>query len=96
MATRKITVLDPTSKPRVEEISLAPRIHDLNNKVIGFLWNSKPNGDVLLLWIKEQLSRRFGLSGTNWHQQMSSQVFPESAIEEVASASDMVIVAVAD
>ena len=95
MVTKTIAVLIPTAKPRVKEVSMASRLHDLNDKVVGFLWNGKPNGDILLLRIKEQLSQRFHLAGTNWHQK-DAGVPAEAAIEELTRTSDLVINAIGD
>ena len=43
----QITVLNPTAPPRQLRTDMAPRPDDLRGKAVGFLWNSKPNGDVL-------------------------------------------------
>jgi len=97
MVTKTITVLDPTSTHGGKEISTAPRVNDLNNKVVGFLWNTKPNGDLLLLRIIERLSQRFRLAGTNWHQKPGASVPADAAIiEELAQTSDLVITATGD
>lgn len=97
MAVKNITVLDPTAKPRLTEVSMAPRVHNLDGKVVGFLWNQKPNGDLLLQKIRDQLSQKFNLSGTNWHQKSSGAVPAEvTTIEELALTSDLVINAIGD
>ena len=97
MAAKTIAVLDPTAKPRIKEVSMVPRPSDLNGKVLGFLWNNKPNGDLLLLRIKELLSRRFCFSGTNWRQKPAATVAAEAVtLEELANTSDLVINAVGD
>ena len=94
---RTIKILNPTAKSRVEEIKISAPAHDLNGKVIGFMWNHKPNGDILLLRIKEELSRRFKLAGTVWkHWEGGGSVPEASIIEEMASAADMVVVAISD
>ncbi|MFC2068930.1 hypothetical protein ACFLTP_08005 [Chloroflexota bacterium] len=92
MVDKTITVLDPTVQPQVTKNSLAPRLHDLNDKVIGFLWNQKSNGDILLLSIKEQLSQKFHLAGTVW-QQKSLAAIPADAtiVGELIHSSDVVI-----
>ncbi len=97
MLTKTIAVLDPTSKSRVKEISMVPRLHDLNGKAIDFLWNSKPNGDILLLRIKERLSQRFSFARTGWHQKPHSGVpLKATTIEELTLTSDLVINAIGD
>ena len=97
MAIKNTTVLNPTAKPRLKEISMAPRVHNPDGKVVGFLWNQKPNGDLLLQKIRDQLSQKFNLSGTNWHQKSSGAVPAEvTTIEELARTSDLVINAIGD
>ena len=97
MVTKTIAVLDPTAKPRAKEISTPPRLQDINDKVVGFLWNTKPNGDILLLRIKEQLSQRFRLAGTSWQQKAITAGPAEAAIiEELANTADVVINAIGD
>ena len=94
---RTIKVLDPTAKSRVKEIKISAPTHDLNGKVVGFLWNHKPNGDILLLRIKEELTRRFKLAGTVWKHWEGEGSDPEASIlEEMAAAADMVVVAIGD
>ena len=94
--TKTITVLVPTAKSKVEGISGAPRILDLNDKAIGFLWNRKPNGDILLRRIKEQLSQRFHFTATYWHEGNTDKADDISIIEELARTSNMVINAIGD
>ena len=97
MVTRNIAVLDPTAKPKIKEVSTASRVHDLNDKVLGFLWNSKPNGDLLLLRVKEQLSRRFRFAETIWHEKSSAAISAgATTIEELVNTSDLVINAIGD
>ena len=97
MPEKLIAVLDPTVKPRAKEVPIIPHFHDWNDKVIGFLWNSKPNGDLLLRRIQEQFSQRFRLAGTNWYEKPTAAVPAEATIiEELARTSDMVINAIGD
>ncbi len=95
--TRTIFVLDPTANPKHKEVSIVPRVNDLNGKVIGFLWNRKPNGDILLRRVEEQLSKRFRLAGTNWQEKHNlGDPVDAAPIEELARTSDLVIIASAD
>ena len=99
MVTKTITVLDPTAKPRASVMPIAPRVHDLNGKVVGFLWNGKPNGDILLLRIKEQLSQRFHFAGTSWQQKAGATVSADAVapiIDELTRTSELVINAISD
>jgi len=97
--TKTTIVLDPTAKPSAEEIAIAPRVHDLNDKRIGFLWNGKPNGDILLLRIKERLSQKFNFTETNWQQRIGPVVSSSSddpVIKKLASTCDLVVNAICD
>ncbi len=97
MTTKSITVLDPTGEPVAKEIPTTLRLHDLNDKAFGFLWNTKPNGDVLLLRIKEQLSQRFHVAGFTWRQKsIAAGPTDITIMEELLSTSDLVINAIGD
>jgi hypothetical protein len=94
---RTIKVLNPTAGSGAKEVGVATPPHDLKGKVVGFMWNHKPNGDILLIRIKEELSRRFNLAGTVWKHWEGGGAGPEaSIIEEMANNADMVIVAIGD
>lgn len=94
---KTIKVLDPTTKSTVKEMHVNLPTHDMNGKIVGFLWNHKPNGDILLNRIKEQLSQRFHLAGTIWQHWEGGTAKPEAAIiDEMASTADIVIVAIGD
>ncbi|MFC1867482.1 hypothetical protein ACFL0H_05045 [Thermodesulfobacteriota bacterium] len=62
MTTKLIEVLDPTAKAVGVGLEIAPRIDDLNGKVIGLLDNGKPNFDIFLARIEELLCQRFKFS----------------------------------
>ena len=95
--TKTIAVLVPTSRPGVKGIPLAPRVNDLNGKVLGFLWNRKPNADILLLRIKDKLSQRFHLAGTIWHEKSGAVVPADvTTLDELVRTSDLVINAMGD
>ncbi len=94
---KTIVVLDPTAERKISDIPIVPRVRDLNGKVIGFFWNSKPNGDILLLRIKEQLSQRFLPAETNWYEKEVAAIAAEDTIiDELVSTSDLVINAIGD
>ena len=97
MVTKTISVLDPTVQSDSKEIPMSPRVHELNDKAIGLLWNQKSNGDVLLLRIKEQLCQRFHSTRANLYPKFSTQAMAEAdIIEELTHTSDLVINAIGD
>jgi hypothetical protein len=97
METKTIAVLDPTAKPKHPLISPAHRVFDLNGKVIGFLWNEKPNGNILLDRIKERLSQKFHLSGTIWHsKETASRPASPVILNDLTGRADLVINAIGD
>jgi hypothetical protein len=92
-----IRVLDPTAEVEVKGVKVNPPLHDLNGKMIGFLWDDKPNGDILLLRLKELLTQRFHPAGTNWWHAKAWVEKPQpKLIDEIAATSDTVLVALGD
>ena len=93
---RTIFVYDPTAKANVPEQEMAPRVGDLNGKVLGLLDNSKPNFDLFLDRVQEQLSKRYKLAGIirkrkATHSESPGRGAAESTIEELVSKADVVI-----
>ena len=86
-----ITVLDPTGRAVSKEFRRAPRLADLNRKVLGLLWNGKPNGDILLRRIQESLADRFNLSGVIWRKKPAVDVPAKEILRELALEADVVI-----
>ena len=88
----------PTAKPKVQEINLNPRFHDLDGKVVGFLWNEKPNGDFLLHRLREHIAARYKLAGTDWGQ--AGKTFEETAmiqaVNQLAATTDTLVIAIGD
>jgi predicted GTPase len=59
MAT--IRVYDPTAESSVRGSQLAPRLPDLEGRVVGILDNGKANAGVLMRAIADHLRRHYGL-----------------------------------
>jgi hypothetical protein len=97
MKRKTIVVLSPAGKPRVQNITIASPLKELEGKTIGFLWNNKPNGDLLLAGIKEVLLERARLSAVKWYQK---QTLAASAgvriIGDLINSCDLVINAIGD
>ncbi|MFC1917136.1 hypothetical protein ACFLXH_00585 [Chloroflexota bacterium] len=92
----KITILNPTSIPLKTADLLAPRLKDLQDKVIGFLWNTKPNGDILLNRLRTQLEQKYNLAEAIWCQKSATAVPAGADIIERLNTADAVITAVGD
>jgi hypothetical protein len=93
-----IEILVPTAESKIKKIKENKRVHDLNGKVVGFLWDEKPNGDFLLEHLKEHISQRCKLAGTECAQANGVHIAAEDApgVKQIAASADMVIVAVGD
>ena len=93
-----ITILVPTAEPNIKSTPVNARLGDLNHKVVGFLWNEKPNGDVLLTHIRELLSQKYRQVKTIWEQveglHTAVEVAPE--VKRIAAAADTIIIATGD
>jgi hypothetical protein len=86
-----MAVLDPTARAQARDIPIASRADNLNNKVLGIIWNTKPNGDILLRRIQERLSERFHLSDTIWRQKSGAAMSGGDIIREFGETVDAVI-----
>ncbi len=96
-AENKIFVLDPTAPPRKLERELALRPEDLRGKTVGFLWNSKPNGDVLFGRLEDLLREKYEISGVQYRRKpTSSAPATEAVIDEMAASVDIAVVGLAD
>ena len=96
-AERTVFILDPTAKPTAREVDITSQVHDLNGKVIGFLDSGKPNGDILLQRIEEQLSKRYQLAGSIWQRKPSARDFADPVvIDKLVTPCDVVINALGD
>ena len=59
MEETTLEVLDPSGVTIAERKTLAPRLETFEGKKIGLVWNTKPNGEVLLEEIGELLKERY-------------------------------------
>ena len=87
-----------SSRESNKQACMPSRSGDLNNKSVGLLWNGKPNGDTLLHRISEQISQRFSLAGTMWHELPvnAGASARDAVVENLAGTTDFVLHAIAD
>ena len=97
ISTNTITVLDPTAPPRELSHSMALRPEDLRGRTVGFLWNSKPNGDALFSRLEELLREKYEITLTS-HQRKPTASIPadEKVLDELATTADAVVVGLGD
>ncbi len=93
MTTKIINVLDPTAKVIGIEAKIAPRVSDLNGKVIGFLDNAKPNASVFLARVEELLSQRYKFAKVIRVRKSSN---PTDLAEKLSAKFDAVVNGVGD
>jgi len=93
--TKYVTVLTPVADRAVVRGRLAPRVVDLAGLKVGLLDNGKPNADLFLDHIAEQLTERFSL-GEVVRRRKSHTGRGAEHLNELAAHSDVVINGVGD
>jgi len=95
--TPKLIVLDPTAAPREMEQAMAPELDDLGGKSVGFLWNSKPNGDLLFERLEKLLREKYEIANVVYQRKpMASLPATDEVIDELVGSVQAVIVGLAD
>ena len=92
-------VLSPEGKARASAVRVPalPRLPDLDGKVVGFLDNGKPNGDLLQERFEELLKQSYNIAGVIRRRKISAQQgAPENYLEELAAQADFVISGLGD
>jgi hypothetical protein len=91
MGEGTITTLDPVARSNIKEFPQASRLNSFDGKVLGILWNGKPNGDILLSRIQETIAGRYRLAGTIWQQKPNVDMPGTAAVSKLASNADFII-----
>ena len=87
----------PTGSLEADRLRLAPRPATLDGKVIGFLDNSKWNGNKLLRGVERRLRERFALDDVVWAKKDSfSSPAPAELIADLAARCHVIITAIGD
>jgi hypothetical protein len=97
MAMSTIVVLDPTAPIRDLRHPDAQRLDSLGGRKIGFLWNSKPNGDTLFNRLEELLRQKYEISSTMHARKPHASIPAEVQVyDELAASVDGVILGLGD
>ena len=93
----KLIVLDPTAAPREMVLAMAPALNGLGGRSLGFLWNSKPNGDLLFQRLEKLLREKYEIADVI-HRRKPTASLPatDSVLDELAESAQAVIVGLAD
>jgi len=94
---KEIEVLVPIAEAKFGEIEMAKRHRSLSGKTIGFLWNSKSNGDLLLKNLESPLMAKYRVSEICMKKKnMASSGAPPELLEELSAKCDLVVLAIGD
>jgi hypothetical protein len=76
---------------------MAQRPADLRGKAVGFLWNSKPNGDVLFQRLEQLLREKYEIPAAIYCRKPTASTPAEPrVIEELAAQVDVAVVGLGD
>ncbi len=88
-----IVVLNPTAPPRDVRHAMADRLSDIRGKSVGFLWNNKPNGDVLFGRLEELLRQKYEIKGASYGQKPTASIpASEEVLDQLVASADAVVV----
>ena len=80
----KLVVLNPTASPREMVQTMAPVLDGLGGQSVGFLWNSKPNGDLLFERLEKLLREKYEIANVVYKRKPTASL---PAKEEVIDLS---------
>ncbi|MAF37275.1 MAG: hypothetical protein CL696_00060 [Chloroflexi bacterium] len=93
----KLIVLDPTVAPREMVQAMAPALDGLGGQSLGFLWNSKPNGDLLFERLEKLLREKYEISDVIYKRKPTASLpATDEVLDELAASVQAVIVGLAD
>ena len=93
----KMIVLDPTAAPREMVLAMAPALDGLGGQSLGFLWNNKPNGDLLFERLEMLLREKYEIADVVYKRKPTASLPAEdSVLDELAGSVQAVIVGLAD
>ena len=87
-------VLSPegNARPSQLHVPVLQKFSDLNGKVVGFLDNGKPNGDLLQERFVELLKQSYNVTAVIRRRKISAQqAAPKQHIEDLSAQADFII-----
>ncbi len=91
----RTVALNPSSPPPPSE-AIGQRLETLRGARVGFFSNNKPNADVLLERMADQLQRRFGVEVAFFTKDVPSLEAGEEMLDRCSDACDAVVLAALD
>jgi hypothetical protein len=91
-----LRILDPTVGPDPAESALAPRVPELDDKVLGLLANGKANAERLLDLVREGLEARYRLREVITVTKPSASRVAAPEVLEQLGRCDAVVTAIGD
>jgi hypothetical protein len=89
--------LDPTDGPKDSGEVLAPRLTELDGKVLGVIDNSKQNADFILQYVTEKLQSKYTFKNIIYKKKSSlSQALSDEEVEALAKECDVILAGVGD
>ena len=93
----KLVVLNPTAEPREMVQTMAPVLDGLGGQSVGFLWNSKPNGDLLFERLEKLLREKYEIANVLYKRKPTASLpAKEEVIDELVGSVQAAIVGLAD
>lgn len=92
-----ISVMSPVAQPRQLQNQLADRNENVEGKSLGFLWNNKPNGEIIFKSLEKILVPKLGLSSVKYYGKWTASIpVDERTLEKMAKEVDLAIIGLAD
>ena len=93
----EVELLLPKAIADAGSTKLTPRPESLDGKTLGFLWNSKPNADMLFEEFVSQVGDRYALKDVKRHRKPSAATgATPDILDSIQRDCDVAVVALGD
>ena len=97
MTAKTIEVLNPTGRTASLDLAIAPRVDDLNGKILGLIDNGKPNFDIFLSRVEELLSQKFRFADVIYAKKaLTGMALDKDKMEKLVADCDVVVSGMCD